>query len=128
MSPAKLAENYEVSAKSKIPVLVTETTRIVSPEMLASPGSETKSSMKSSSLESDSDSDSCGRTPPPLKGILKKTAAAPRTVGSSSGSDVALHEEGSELSDDESGKHAYVLGFGFDVRRKTVSLCMFFLV
>lgn len=114
-----------MSAKSKIPVLVTETTRIVSPDMIASPGSETKSSIKSSSLESDSDSDSCAQTPPPLKGILKKTAAAARMVGSSSGSDVALHEEGSELSDDESGQLAYFLSFSFILVATPVSLCMF---
>lgn len=113
-------EITEISPKSKIPVLVTETTRIVSPEAtlvertivsptssqvietnLVSPVSETKFSIKSSTtMDSDSDSDS--RRSPPLKGILKKTQV--RTVGSSSGSDIALHEEGSELSEDESGK------------------------
>lgn len=114
-------EYTEISPKSKIPVLVTETTRILSPETtqvertvvsptstqviettLISPGSETKYSLKSSTMDSDSDSDS--RRSPALKGILKKSTI--RTVGSSSGSDVALHEAGSELSEDESGNVA----------------------
>ncbi|XP_074025695.1 uncharacterized protein isoform X3 [Leptinotarsa decemlineata] len=109
--------DFEFSPKSKIPVLKTESTRINSPETIQiertiispdsskvvettttimSPGS--KISTKSSTLDSESDDDS--RRSPPLKGILKKTAM--RTVGSSSGSDIALHEEGAELSDDES--------------------------
>ncbi|KAK4872920.1 hypothetical protein RN001_014949 [Aquatica leii] len=108
----------EVSPKSKIPVLMTETTRILplettiiertvtSPtssqvvETLISPGSETKFSTRSKSSTLDSDSDSDSRRSPPLKGILKKTGL--KMVGSSSGSDVALHEAGSELSEDES--------------------------
>ncbi|KRT83283.1 hypothetical protein AMK59_3308, partial [Oryctes borbonicus] len=112
-----LADRMEISFnKSKIPVLVTETTRIVSPDVthvertiispnqivdttLVSPGSDrTKTSTKSSTIDSDSDSDS--RRSPPLKGILKKNSI--RTIGSSSGSDVALHEGGAELSDDDS--------------------------
>ncbi|XP_060520918.1 ankyrin-3-like isoform X3 [Cylas formicarius] len=86
--------------KSKIPVLKTESVLITSPtEALVSPTSRT--SNKSSLLDSDSEEDS-RRSSPPLKGILKKTSApAPtKTVGSSSGSDVALHEEGAELSSD----------------------------
>ncbi|KAG5900648.1 hypothetical protein JTB14_005921 [Gonioctena quinquepunctata] len=107
--------DFEISPKSKIPVLRTESTRITSPQTIqvertiispdstkvvettiVSPGS--KVSTKSSNADSESDDDS--RRSPPLKGILKKTAI--RTVGSSSGSDIALHEEGAELSDDES--------------------------
>lgn len=120
VSDAKSAfDKMEISFnKSKIPVLVTETTRIVSPDVthvertiispsqivdttLVSPGSDrTKTSTKSSTIDSDSDSDS--RRSPPLKGILKKSSI--RTIGSSSGSDVALHEGGAELSDDDSGR------------------------
>ncbi|KAI4470519.1 ankyrin repeat and protein kinase domain-containing protein [Holotrichia oblita] len=120
MSDAKSSlDKMEISFnKSKIPVLVTETTRIVSPDVthvertiispsqivdttLVSPGSDrTKTSTKSSTIDSDSDSDS--RRSPPLKGILKKSSI--RTIGSSSGSDVALHEGGAELSDDDSGR------------------------
>ncbi|XP_068892801.1 ankyrin-3-like isoform X5 [Tenebrio molitor] len=112
LSPTEITERYDVSPKSKIPILKTETTRITSPETtyvertiisptqvvettVVSPGS--KVSTKSSTIDSDSDEDS-PRTPP-LKGILKKTSI--RTVGSSSGSDVALHEEGAELSESE---------------------------
>ncbi|VEN62626.1 unnamed protein product [Callosobruchus maculatus] len=54
-------------------------------------------------LDSDSDEDSRGRSPP-LKGILKKSQQQPalgKTVGSSSGSDVALYE-GEQLSEDDS--------------------------
>ncbi|KAF5294455.1 hypothetical protein FQR65_LT01581 [Abscondita terminalis] len=105
----------EVSSKSKIPVLMTETTRIlpletrtvISPTStqviettMISPGSETKSSVRSKNSTLDSDSDSDSRRSPPLKGILKK--AGLKMVGSSSGSDIALHEAGSELSEDES--------------------------
>ncbi|XP_049819591.1 ankyrin-3-like isoform X5 [Aethina tumida] len=108
--------DFEMSPKSKIPVLKTETTRIMSPETthvertvisptstqviettIVSPGS--RISTKSSTLDSDSDDDS--QQSPVLKGILKKTGIV-RTVGSSSGSDVALHEEGAELSEDDS--------------------------
>ncbi|XP_050502445.1 ankyrin-3 isoform X4 [Diabrotica virgifera virgifera] len=108
--------DLEASPKSKIPVLRTESTRITSPETvyvekttlspdgvkivettttIASPGS--KVSTKSSTLDSESDDDSRRS---PLKGILKKTTV--RTIGSSSGSDIALHEEGAELSEDDS--------------------------
>ncbi|CAG9856109.1 unnamed protein product [Phyllotreta striolata] len=81
----------DASPRSKIPVLRTESTRITSPaDAVQSPGS------KVSTIDSESDDDSRRS---PLKGILKKPA---RTVGSSSGSDVALHEEGAELSEDES--------------------------
>ncbi|KAJ8966561.1 hypothetical protein NQ314_003456 [Rhamnusium bicolor] len=119
LSPTEMTERYEieVSPKSKIPVLKTESTIITSPEMtrvertiispdstkvvettttIVSPGS--RMSTKSSTIDSDSDDDS--RRSPPLRGILKKTSV--RTIGSSSGSDVALHEEGAELSDDDS--------------------------
>lgn len=125
LSPTELTERYEVDddstpqKNSKIPVLKTESTRIHSPPdticlqtnsptqiiettTILSPGSRV--STKSSTLDSDSDDDSIRQnTSPPLKGILKKTSV--RTVGSSSGSDVALHEEGAELSDDESGTY-----------------------
>ncbi|KAJ8977879.1 hypothetical protein NQ317_016149 [Molorchus minor] len=119
LSPTEMTERYdiEVSPNSKIPVLKTESTRITSPETthvertiispdstkliettttIMSPGS--RMSTKSSTIDSDSDDDS--RRSPPLKGILKKTTI--RTIGSSSGSDVALHEEGAELSEDDS--------------------------
>lgn len=87
-------ETVETTVKSKIPILVTETTRIVSPEKtIQSPESRV------STLDSDSDE---SRRSPPLRGILKKTSG--RTVGSSSGSDVALHEAGAELSEDDSGR------------------------
>jgi hypothetical protein len=119
LSPTEITERYDVSPKSKIPILKTETTRITSPETtyvertiisptqvvettVVSPGS--KVSTKSSTIDSDSDEDS-PRTPP-LKGILKKTSI--RTVGSSSGSDVALHEEGAELSESETGMLVFV--------------------
>lgn len=105
----------EIVSKSKIPVLKSDNTKttvttetITSPNstkvietietFITSPGSRV--STKSSTLDSDSDEDS--RRSPPLKGILKKTTCV-RTVGSSSGSDIALHEEGAELSEDESG-------------------------
>ncbi|XP_044258322.1 ankyrin-3-like isoform X3 [Tribolium madens] len=89
LSPTEITERYEISPKSKIPILKTETTFVET--TVVSPGS--KISTKSSTLDSDSDDDS--PRSPPLKGILKKT------VGSSSGSDVALHEEGAELSESE---------------------------
>lgn len=128
LSPTEMTEryNFEVSPKSKIPVLKTETTRIISPESvendivspdstriiettttIVSPGSRV--STKSSTIDSDSDDDS--RRSPPLKGILKKTYV--RTIGSSSGSDVALHEEGAELSDDDSGTSSILNTFHF---------------
>lgn len=107
----------ESPTKSKIPVLVTETTRIVSPEStriertvispdstqfvettIVSPGSRV--STKSNTVDSDSDSDS-GQGGA-QQGFSKKNNL--RTVGSSSGSDVALHEAGGELSDEGSGK------------------------
>lgn len=69
---------------------------------LISPSSDAKYSMKSSTIDSDSETDS-RRSSPPLKGILKK--ASFRTIGSSSGSDIALHEPGAESSEDESGAY-----------------------
>ncbi|XP_071050658.1 ankyrin-3-like isoform X4 [Onthophagus taurus] len=106
--------NSTVKGNSKIPVLVSETTKILSPEekmslissqkfpsvesSLVSPGSDKTKTSKGSTIDSDSDTDS--RRSPPLKGILKKSSI--RTVGSSSGSDIALHEGGAELSDDDS--------------------------
>ncbi|KAK5640357.1 hypothetical protein RI129_011168 [Pyrocoelia pectoralis] len=108
-------EFIEISPKSKIPVLMTESTRILPPESmpsekisssqvvdttLVSPGSETIFSLRSKSSTLDSDSDSDSRRSSPLKGILKKSGL--KLVGSSSGSDIALHEAGSELSEDES--------------------------
>lgn len=112
----KIETKTESPSKSKIPVLVTETTRIMSPEStriertiispestqfvettIVSPGS--KVSTKSNTLDSDSDSD-CGQGP--QQGFSKKNNM--RTIGSSSGSDVALHEAGGELSDEGSGK------------------------
>lgn len=106
LSPKELSEKFDLSQKSKIPVLQSESTRMTSPDSiksydsnLVSPASDARYSNKSSTLDSDSETDS--RRSPPLKGILKKTAF--RTVGSSSGSDVALHEAGAESSDDESG-------------------------
>lgn len=105
---------YEVLSKSKIPVLKSENTKTIITTETTSPNSNkvietietyitspgSKVSTKSSTVDSDSDEDS--RRSPPLKGILKKTTCI-RTVGSSSGSDIALHEEGAELSEDESG-------------------------
>lgn len=108
----------ELTPKSKIPVLKTETTKISSPEpvmvehqttspdfirkitetMVISPGLKV-STKNGSTIDSDSDEDS--RRSPPLKGILKKSGL--RTIGSSSGSDIALHEEGAELSEDDPG-------------------------
>lgn len=105
----------DMISKSKIPVLKSENTKTtVTTETITSPNSTkavetvemyitspgSRVSTKSSTLDSDSDEDS--RRSPPLKGILKKTTCV-RTVGSSSGSDIALHEEGAELSEDESG-------------------------
>lgn len=102
-------------AKSKIPVFKSDNTKTtVTTETVTSPNSTkviemvetyitspgSKVSTKSSTVDSDSDDDS--RRSPPLRGILKKTTCM-RTVGSSSGSDIALHEEGAELSEDESG-------------------------
>lgn len=90
-------DNKDQSTKSKIPVFVTESVGEIDPN-LVSPVSDTKSS----TLDSDSDTDS-RRSSPQLKGILKKTTF--KTVGSSSGSDVALHEAGGgESTDDESGR------------------------
>lgn len=115
--PFNISEHEsELISKSKIPILKTDnpkttvtTERITSPNstkvietvetFVTSPGSIF--STKSNTVDSDSDEDS--RRSPPLKGILKKTTCV-RTVGSSSGSDIALHEEGAELSEDESGK------------------------
>lgn len=119
LSPKELSEKFDLNQKSdrsKIPIIHHETTRITSPDSiksfdsnLVSPSSEAKYSVKSSTVDSDSETDS--RRSPPLKGILKKTPF--RTVGSSSGSDVALHEPGAESSEDESGAYlsnvAYIL-------------------
>ncbi|XP_044766600.1 ankyrin-3-like isoform X3 [Coccinella septempunctata] len=86
--------------KSKIPVLKTETTVVAPIEFQETRVTETITSpisvvsTKSSTLDSDSEEDS--HRSPPLKGVMR------RAVGSSSGSDVALHEEGAELSEDES--------------------------
>lgn len=107
----------ENTPKSKIPVLKTETTCITSPETtvvektIISPDSTTKvvetttttisPGSKTSLNTADSDSEEDSRRSPPLKGILKKNSV--RTIGSSSGSDIALHEEGAELSEDDSG-------------------------
>ncbi|XP_045463961.1 ankyrin-3-like isoform X4 [Harmonia axyridis] len=97
----QFVETTEILPKSKIPVLKTETT-VVSPitfeetritETITSPISLV--STKSSTMGSDSEDDS--HMSPPLKGVLRRGG-----VGSSSGSDVALHEEGAELSEDES--------------------------
>lgn len=105
----------DMISKSKIPVLKSENTKTtVTTETITSPNSTkvvetvetyitspgSRVSTKSSTLDSDSEEDS--RRSPPLRGILKKTTCV-RTVGSSSGSDIALHEEGAELSEDESG-------------------------
>lgn len=95
-------ETVETTVKSKIPILVTETTRIVSPEK-TSEGTVQSPESRVSTLDSDSDD---SRRSPPLRGILKKANA--RTVGSSSGSDVALHEAGAELSEDDSGRFLWV--------------------
>ncbi|CAG9763507.1 unnamed protein product [Ceutorhynchus assimilis] len=83
--------NDNDAVKSKIPVLKTESVLISSPERKI--------------VDSDSEEDS-RKASPPLKSILKKTqqqqpqAAIGNPVGSSSGSDIALHEEGAELSSD----------------------------
>lgn len=109
-----LKDKGELSNKSKIPVLMTETVKIsnntnetvtsscIIDSNLTLPsaaGASAQLPTKNNTLDSDSDTDS--RPSPPLKGILKKGNF--RTVGSSSGSDVALHESGAELSDEESG-------------------------
>lgn len=144
-SPETIDDNSMVDrmdgspSRSKIPVLLTEATRIVSPDVvhvertiispnqivdttLVSPGSDrTKTSTKSSTIDSDSDSDS--RRSPPLKGILKKSSI--RTIGSSSGSDVALHEGGAELSDDDSGRLQCTIRNIFSYDRLTITCrCM----
>lgn len=105
----------DIFSKSKIPVLKSDNTKTtVTTETITSPNSTkvvetfetyitspgSRVSTKSSTLDSDSDEDSTRS--PPLKGILKKSTCV-RTIGSSSGSDIALHEEGAELSEDESG-------------------------
>lgn len=109
--PEQILEKIEASPKSKIPILKTETI-VVSPihfeetkiaETITSPISVI--STKSSTLDSDSEDDS--HRSPPIKGIIR------RGVGSSSGSDVALHEEGAELSEDESGMRFIKLFFSF---------------
>lgn len=59
------------------------------------------------SINSESDSDSRGGSPyqmvRPSTGSGTNRSGAGKTTGSSSGSDVALHEAGAELSDDEPG-------------------------
>lgn len=108
--------------KSKIPVLKTESMIISSPDtiytekIIQSPNTtrvvETTTttivspiSRTSTTVDSDSEDDS-RRESPPLKSILKKTTQHQpqhhpgNPVGSSSGSDIALHEEGAELSSD----------------------------
>lgn len=107
--------------KSKIPVLKTESMIISSPDTIYTERTVTpnatrvvetttttivspisRTSNKSSTMDSDSEEDS-RRASPPLKGILKKSPQPPpvgNPIGSSSGSDIALHEEGAELSSD----------------------------
>lgn len=84
--------NASPSPRSKIPVLINDS-KVSSP-------SESQKDI----IDSDSDTDS--RQSPPLQGILKKSSM--RTLGSSSGSDIALHEAGGELSDDDTGKLNYI--------------------
>ncbi|KAH1010688.1 hypothetical protein HUJ05_004944 [Dendroctonus ponderosae] len=106
--------------KSKIPVLKTESIIISSPDSIrteksVSPNTtrvvETTtttiiSPISRTVVTADSDSEDDSRqTSPPLKGILKKAAnqqhpLSGNPIGSSSGSDIALHEEGAELSSD----------------------------
>lgn len=85
-------ETNNTSPKSKIPILLNDS-KVSSP-------SESQKEM------CDSDSDTDSRQSPPLRGILKKSSM--RTLGSSSGSDIALHEAGGELSDDDTGKLIYL--------------------
>ncbi|XP_030749087.1 ankyrin-3-like isoform X3 [Sitophilus oryzae] len=110
------------SGKSKIPVLKTESMTITPPDVIlterttVSPSSTrvietttttivspiSQTSTKSSTVDSDSDDES-RRQSPRLKSILKKSPQQQppvHPVGSSSGSDIALHEEGGELSSD----------------------------
>lgn len=86
-----IVETNSISSpvKSKIPVFINEATKLNSP-----------TDSQKDIVDSDSDTDS--RQSPPLRGILKKSSM--RTLGSSSGSDIALHEAGGELSDDDTGK------------------------
>ncbi|XP_050296421.1 ankyrin-3-like isoform X1 [Anthonomus grandis grandis] len=83
-SPDSATKDHE---KSKIPVLKTESLVIAA---------------QKDHNESDSEEES--QRSPPLKGILKKPAQhegmIANPIGSSSGSDIALHEEGAELSSD----------------------------
>lgn len=90
-SPSKkvVKMSFEEKSNSKIPVFINESSKVSSP-------SESQKEM------CDSDSDTDSRQSPPLRGILKKSSM--RTLGSSSGSDIALHEAGGELSDDDTGK------------------------
>lgn len=89
-----LEANNLSSPKSKIPVFLNESGKLNSP-----------TDSQKDIVDSDSDTDS--RQSPPLRGILKKSSM--RTLGSSSGSDIALHEAGGELSDDDTGKLEYFL-------------------
>ncbi|XP_066256212.1 ankyrin-3-like isoform X3 [Euwallacea similis] len=93
-------------SNSKIPVLKTESMVISSPDVISQIAptrvveTTTITTRKSTGADSDSEEDS-RRASPPLKGILKKARApGAQPVGSSSGSDIALHEEGAELSSD----------------------------
>lgn len=70
----------------------------------------TTNTNNSLSINSESDSDSRGGSPyqmvrPSTGSGTTKSTTTGRTLGSSSGSDVALHEAGGELSDDEPGTH-----------------------
>lgn len=107
------SEGIEDTTKSKIPVLSEQVTAIVKDELrhLAEeqqgkskiPVLKTETTIINSPTVRDSDSEDDSRmASPPLKGILKKTSQGQNIppVGSSSGSDIALHEEGAELSSD----------------------------
>lgn len=93
------------SPRSKIPVLVNELGKNESSNVESSKIEFSKVSSPTESHKDivDSDSDTDSRQSPPLRGILKKSNPSMRTLGSSSGSDIALHEAGGELSDDDTG-------------------------
>lgn len=114
-----LAENnvsseidWQGTPKSKIPVLKTESansgpTDSIRTEKSVSPNTTTTiiSPISRTVVTADSDSEDDSRQASPLKGILKKATNQPHPlsgnpIGSSSGSDIALHEEGAELSSD----------------------------
>lgn len=104
LSPTEICERYSSTSgdqligggggggrNSKIPVILNKSggdNKVTSPK-------------RSKGEASDSDEEGSPKSPP-LKGILKNRACV-RTVGSSSGSDVALHEEGAELSESDTG-------------------------